>query len=238
MAKAKGQDAKRRRTFMRDQHGRKYFANIEIETGDPLDLAPHNWTAPKGPHWARGLFLPPIGDPEVVKVIPDHQRADAGCDVFIDYARWEEKQHHRNQQRDEDLRQIIQGMAGTGADVIGTIERPSQKVQDFVGPEAFPPVEIIRAMRAENPWALGLTDVVPEKAQPILDRIEAHVRKAKLVRVATEEDVDDPFADEDAEAREANFDRLMDLEEATDPLGVGGHVEPVRKVGRPRKAAA
>lgn len=239
MAKAKGQDAKRRRTFMKDQHGRKYFANIEIETGDPLDLAPHGWTAPRNPAWAKKLFIPPIGDPEVVRVVPDDQRADTGCDVFIDYAKWEEKILARNAQRTEQLRAIVQTMQGVG-DVVATLQNPPRELLLYVGPEAFPPVEIIRSMRAGNEWALGFSDVVPEKAEALLERIRPQVMEARMGRagVVSEDEVDDPFADELAAARDAALDRLMDIEEDADPLGVGGHVVPVKKVGRPRKLAA
>lgn len=241
MAKQKGQDAKRRRTFFKDQHGRKYFANVEIETGDPLDLAAYAWTAPLAPHWARGRFLPPIGDPEVVRVIPDDQRADFGCDVFIDYAKWEEKQHARNRQREDQMREMVRGMAGNGADITGMLENPSPKILEYLGPEAFPPVELIRAMRAENPWALGLTDVVPEKAGAMLERLRPQMEQARTALVDHDADVLDPFADDDNAEGAANFNALMDLEEQHDPFAEGGGkrhpVRDVTRVGKGRKPA-
>ena len=210
MPKAKGQDEKRHADIFIDLRGREYFANIEKETGDPIDLVPHLWTAPTAPHWARGLFVPPIGDPEVVKVVPRMDRNRKRYQIEIDYVRWEQKVTARNEQRMEQLRTIVQNMPNVN--VVEVLENPPKTLIEYVGPEAFPPVEIIRAMRAGNLWALGGADEVPEKAAAMLERIRPQVLAAKLVRVSEDEDVADPFA------VDPKYERLLDIEDQHDPV--------------------
>lgn len=210
MAKAKGQDDKRRPDILVDSHGREYFANIEIESGDPIDLTPFQWTAPTAPHWARGLFLPPIGDPEIVRIVPRMERNRRGYQIEIDYLRWEQKTVARNEQRMEHLRNIVANMPNVN--VVETLEHPPKALLEYVGPEAFPPVEIIRAMRAGNLWALGGADEIPEKATAMLERIRPQVLAAKLVRVREDDEVTDPFA------LDATYEKLLDLEDQHDPI--------------------
>jgi hypothetical protein len=226
VAKKKGQEHHRRPDYMIDLHGREYFANIEIESGDPIDLVPHQWTAPTAPHWARGLFLPPIGDSAVVKIVPLMERNRRGYQIDIDYAAWEQKVGARNAQRTEQLRTMVQNM--TGVNPIEVLERPPKALLDYLGPEAFPPVEIIRAMRAGNAWALGASDDIPEKALAMLERIRPQVLEQRLVRLADDE-VEDPFA------TDPRYEKLLDLEDQHDPLE--SHDTPKPR-GRPAKGAA
>ena len=211
MAKPKGQEDKRRPDIFVDLHGREYFANVEIESGDPIDLTPHQWTAPTAPHWARGLFTPPIGDHDVVTIVPRMERNRKGYQVHIDYARWEQKIVTRNEQRMEQLRNIVQNMPNVNVPEV--LENPPKALIEYIGPEAFPPVEIIRAMRAGNLWALGGSDEIPEKALAMLERIKPQVLAAKLVRASdTEDEVADPFA------VDPQYEKLLDIEDEHDPL--------------------
>jgi hypothetical protein len=207
--KPKGQDEKRQPDYFIDRHGREYFANIEIATGDPIDLVPHQWTAPTAPHWARGLFVPPIDDPEVVKVVPRMERNRKGYQIDIDYERWEQKVVARNEQRMEQLRTVVQNQPNVN--IAETLQNPPKALVEYIGPEAWPPVEIIRAMRAGNAWALGASDDVPEKAAAMLERVRPQVIQQKQVRLSDDE-VADPFA------VDPQYEKLLDLEDQHDPL--------------------
>src|SRR5690349_15852147 len=96
MPKIKGQEARRFTDFFTDNHGRQYIGNCEIGLGtppttDPIDLVPRDWTAPIDPAWAKGLFIPPLDDRDVVKMLPRIERAKAGYQVHIDYQAWLQK---------------------------------------------------------------------------------------------------------------------------------------------------
>lgn len=222
MPKAKGQEDKRRPDFFIDRHGREYFANIEIESGDPLDLTPYNWAAPVSPPWARALLNPPLDDRDVVTIVPRMQRARKGYQVEIDYDRWEQKIVERNAQRMEQLRTVVQNMPNVNVPEV--LKNPPKELLEYIGPEAFPPVEFIRAMRAGNKWALGLSSEIPPTALALLERIKPTVLAAKLVKSVDENDGGEPV---DPFASDLSLERLMDLEETHDPESTGGKTVPV-----------
>jgi hypothetical protein len=93
VSKIKGQENHRRTEIFVDQYSREYLGNVEILTGDPIDLSPYNWKAPLSPDWLRGMLTPPCDDHDIVKMIPQKERNRRGYQVFVDHEAWIEKNH-------------------------------------------------------------------------------------------------------------------------------------------------
>lgn len=191
MPKIKGQENQRQSDVWVDQYRREYYVNLEIATGDPIDLRPLGWTAPLEPAWARGLLLPPVDDHQVVTLVPRAERSRKGYQIHVDHAAWLGKLYASRQAYTQRLHQIAQNMSG-GVNVLEIIQNPPPSLREFVGEPPFPPVEFVQAMLAGNEWALGLSDAVPAKALALLEAIKPVVLSARAI-VA---ELVDPLEDE------------------------------------------
>lgn len=213
MPRLKGQHNQRRPEIWLDQHKRQYFINLDIISGDPIDINRRGWRAPRAPSWAKGLFMPPIGDKEVVKLVPQSQRHLKGYQLFIDYDAWLRKVDKAEETRRQRIASIAADL-GSGK-ALELVANPTRDLEAYVGPPPMPPREIILAMRAGNRWALGLSDEMPEKARAIMDALKLRVAATRSV-ADPDEAIRDPFADE---MLDASFDGLDEGTEHEDPLG-------------------
>lgn len=205
MGQVKGQQDKRRGEFFVDQHGREYFANIEIETGDPCEaLRPYQWTAPASPDWARGLLLPPVDDRDVVRMVPQRSRARLKYQVFIDYAAWLQKWDAAYEAWQQKLHDFAKGMTG-GINLIDAVNNPPPVLRMEVGAPPSPPRAMIEAAAAGDAWSLGLSVAVPRKAQAMLDELKPSIdaRRTGLSGV-------NPFAEDSGPVAE-DEDELPDF---------------------------
>ena len=227
-----GQEKKRRYEEFRDKHGRIYGANVEIKTGDPCEvLRAVGWKAPMAPDWASGLLMPPMDDFEIVHMVPVRLRARAGFQVEINYVRWLQKWDDAFEAYQKKLHDFAKGMAKGTATLVELVNNPPPELLRIIGrgPLGIPRV-FIEAAAAGNPWALGLSDKIPSKAEAILAELKPVVtgkRKPHIIGV-------DPFADDDEDVKlpDAVVDAAIDPfgveEEHADPHATGGKTEPVR----------
>lgn len=236
-AQVKGQEEQRRPEMFVDRHGREYFANVELKTGDPCEVLQPRFRSPIAPEWARKMLLPPVDDHEVVKMVPRLQRAKKGYQVEIDYDRWLAKWDRANEGRQRKLYEGAKAMA-KGRDAHEIATNPPAILLAELGPPPMPPRTFIEAMKAGNKWALGLDAVIPQKALALLSEIQTWiVTPTKKIGNA----IGDPLADDDETqnlAEDAGFEAVTEIdpfgevEEQHDPKATGGKVEKVRK---PRK---
>lgn len=159
-----------------DQHGRKYGATTESESGHPCSPVDFMHRTPAGnlPPWVPDtnyLIFDPV---EVGKVTVDYDKALMEKDRAID-----------------DWSTLIrQNALAMYADKAGEqIEHPGPGLLQLVGPK---PVgrELIAACQAGNKWALGFTDAMPQWAAPLMATLP---QPRKLTEQAY------PDADEDAD---------------------------------------
>jgi hypothetical protein len=237
----KAQQEGRRLEQFADKFGRVYEANVEITTGDPCEaLRPVGWSAPAGPHWFRGMLNPPIDDHEVVKMVPRLLRARKGYQIEIDHARWLQKYDEADEAFAKKIADYAQGMTKGRADMIAWIQNPPPELRKLVGngprniPRAF-----IQAAAAGNPWALGLSEKVPAKAEALLEELQPLIT-GKRHKVSIDYD---PLADDDEPqdfAIDAGVEAILDpldelaadLEEQFDPKATGGTMVQSRKKRR------
>lgn len=212
--KLKGQENQRRPEIWVDQHKRQYFVNLDILSGDPIDINRKGWRAPVNPVWAKGLFMPPLGDSEIVKLMPQRERHLKGYQLFIDYDVWLQKIDKAESTRRSRIASIAADLSGGNA--LKLVANPTRDLEAYVGPPPFPPREIVEAMRAGNKWALGFSDQIPAKAVKIMDEIKLRVMASKAVRLDEDDQVRDPFADE---MLVNPPDSLSTDPSAVDPLG-------------------
>ncbi len=234
-----GQEKQRRLEEFADKHGRLYEANIEIKTGDPCEALRPKFTAPTGPDWFRNQLTPPCDDLEIVRMVPRLYRARKGYQIEVDYTRWLQKWDDAEDALLRKMQAFANGMAGGHGNVIEMMRNPPPELLKEIGrgprriPRAF-----IEAAAAGNKWALGLSDVIPAKAEALLRELEP-IALAKQRRNTIGFD---PLADDDAPVESeqeegASFidplDALLDLEEQHDPKAVGGtKVPPTRRRGK------
>jgi hypothetical protein len=172
MPKAKEQPEKRRYTIFRDQHGRKWEAVIEIQTGQPTGPVRPLFTAPYIPE-------PPFlrfSDREA-GVMTINYDADANA----------RKEAHRAWHQ-----QMVRYAEGNYGQKSGeAIQNPTPEMIDYAGPRPAP-VEFPLAAKAGNKWILGFVDAVPDWAVPLLPK------KPQLVDAFPDADLS-AFADEPSE---------------------------------------
>lgn len=150
----KDQAQRRRAQETQDQHGRRWGGTIEIETGVFIGpVVPVGWSAPV---LTSGVpLLPPL----------QYLRFTATRigEFAIDYASWRADAQHAEHQWQERLSQHARAMYGDSA--AQALEHPSPALLELVGPKPVIPVEMIDACIAENRYALGLTDKMPDWAR-------------------------------------------------------------------------
>src|SRR5262245_27396887 len=118
----------------RDQHGRIYFANVELTTGDPCEaLHPDGWRAPINPEWAKRLLVPPTDDLEVVKLVPRQLRARKGYSVEINYGRWLEKWDEAHERLQKKILDFAKGMTKGSGQWLALVENPPPELLKLVG---------------------------------------------------------------------------------------------------------
>jgi hypothetical protein len=215
----KGQAQKRRMEFFRDQFGRAWKANIEIDTGDPCEcLSPEGWTAPQAPSWMRGHLVPPEDCREMV---PIQERNLRGFQVRINHNKWLASWDAAYDSWLAKFRSFAVGMAG-GGDVQTLMDNPTPALREIAGPKPFPPREFIEACAAGNPWALGQVDAVPAKAQSMVDAL----RPLVVSRRPTADQAVDPFADEDEQGVASSVEAFAPL--VPDPFAAESETASVR----------
>lgn len=245
----KGQEEDREYREFIDQHGRLYHTQVEKKTGDPCQaLRPINWSAPTGPAWFRDMLLPPE-DLDIMTMVPKKLRARRRYDIHIDYERWLSKWDLREQEHQQKLEDFARGMSKQ-ANIIEILRNPPAELLTAAGPGPFPPREFIVACAAGDDWALGLTDRIPRKAQPLLDllaprfaiRREDRRTKNLLNPFADDDGIEDddmrldrrrpappnPLADEEDDEGEGLASRVAgeELERQFDPEAEGGRKVP------------
>jgi hypothetical protein len=131
-----------------DQHGRKWEAVIEKNTGHPCSHVRPRFTAP---------YLP---DQQYL-TFDAHERST----LVIDYDRAIADRRDARKTYDEMLYQFALGTYGDqAAKYLPPEGKPTEAMRRYVG--ATPPApEIPEAAKAGNKWVLGLTDVKPSWAE-------------------------------------------------------------------------
>lgn len=164
--------------FFRDQHGRRYHAEIELKTSHPC--------GPLVPQYRAPLVVPQhyltlVNDPEN----PTKLR--------VDYPRWEADARASRKEWEQEGRSRALKMYGDAYDP----RKPfGQDVLDIIGP-APSAVEPIIAARQGNSWVLGLTDRIdlrlakyfePEQLDPQFRPEEPDFRDAQIDDLEDEEE--------------------------------------------------
>lgn len=239
-SQVKGQQEQRRPEEYIDQHGRVYFAVVDMKTGDPCTTLQPLFKAPTNPVWFRKMLTPPVDEAKVVKLVPRLLRARKGYQVFIDYDAWDAILAQREEEWNARLHDLAKGMSG-GLETIKIVENPPPALIHYIGTRPFPPRILIQAMKAGNKWALGLSDEIPKKVAALLGDLEASMtRKRRVTQIGNA--VADPLADDDEptdndvfENAAINLDPFGDIEERMDPKALGGKTVKPKPRGRPRK---
>jgi len=218
MAKVRTQADRRQNATVTDQHGRKYSVVLEKDTMHPCSPPnPKGWTPPllNG----RQPFIPPESYQSFPKGDPFSMR--------IDYDRWIADLEAAHRRFDEKISSSAVLLFGSAAAKM--IEEKNVELMRYVGPPPMP-VEPVKAARAGNKFALGLTDKMPEWAVPFF---------TAPPKVEQEFPDVDEYANEPEEPEDTNHDgfedavededRFAELEEAIDPAAIGGKkVDPRR----------
>lgn len=229
MAKIRTQADRRKHAVFTDQHGRKWFAVIEKDTMHPCSaITPHG-----GWHEAEGCTVP-----DVYKTFPDEQDPFR---MVIDYATWIADW--------AEARKDYDGRAATTAafmspDDGGTrlitfnddeeVVAMAPALRKYVG-ETPKPVELVRAMRAGNKWALGLLNPATGKPYPRPAWAEKFAPKKERTLAnereqfpdVEDEAIDDDFEDaaSDEELEQIARDKVEFPDEPEDRLEDGGDLD-------------
>lgn len=177
------QAKKRRGQRLVDQHGRPWFAVIELKTGDPVGQIEPQFQAPLVP-------------PQVyLRKSRDENRPN---DLVIQYEAWIDENLTRREELNARAREISRKMFGTAYDPTKSF---APDVLEALG-EYPEPVEPIIAAYQGNSYVLGLTTVVDErvaqfflaKEKPtrakLLDRYDFRDEPGTLDPEALEEELD------------------------------------------------
>jgi len=153
-----GNAAKRRPWFGKDQHGRLWFANFDIQTGETVGRY-----EPAGPEKRDGTRAAPWSAPWY----PPQQYVlrKGNYKIVIDYDAWIADQDRANREYRENLIRTGIRLHGQAFDP----EKPTLAVLHEVGPAPLP-VEVPVAMSQGNKFALGLSRVVDERLAPFVPR--------------------------------------------------------------------
>jgi len=124
---------------MQDQHGRPWFATIEIKTGDPCGLIEAQFQAP---------LVPPQ---EYLRRVPRKP-----YDLHIDYTAWKQDIRTARADWEREGRQLARKLHGSAYDPRKAF---SIEVLEMIG-EAPSAIEPVIAAEQGNSWVLGLTSTV------------------------------------------------------------------------------
>lgn len=219
-----------RTAFYYDQHGREYSTQMDILTGDPAaPLTPTTWKAP----------FPTLYPPAKYQTFPRNRPGY----VHIDYDRWIIDGHDAETEYRTWVLQVARQQFGAAA--LQRIKENDADLRKLAGP---PPasVEVIKAMKAGNKWALGLLRPdgtrypMPPWAAELADTL---VPQESYEGTGTTTDVDAsqyPDVDDDAleiAGRYAAASAYADVEEDIDPMGLPDFQPIKRGRGRPPKGA-
>ena len=223
------QAQQRRSEHFEDAHGRVWFAETEVKTGDEVGgFYPVGWQAPESPFWCRGRLVPDK------KYLTIKRTSRTAPKLHIDYDRWLADHDAATREWQKFVRDIVRSTAGNPATEVEWFENPPKSVLHQAGPspEVKVPRKLIEAAAAGNKWALGMTDAMPSWALTEVERWE-RMQPEPVARVGARSGAEFPDAEDEVE----QDDRYGAFEEAADPDAVGGKKIPVAapKRGRPPK---
>jgi hypothetical protein len=141
------QAKQRRNQRLTDNHGRKYFATIEIRSGDPV--------GPVQPMFQAPLAVPPM----YMRKHPDPDRPN---EVVIDYRRWITDIEGAHTDWEKRGRELSRKTFGSAYDP--TQPAFKQEILDLLG-ERPQPVEPVYAAMQGNRWVLGFTRIVDARLE-------------------------------------------------------------------------
>lgn len=207
-ASQKSQRDHRRYMRYRDQHGREWGSLIEIATGEPTGVI-----EPIGEFARIAPLFPPQ---KFIHTVPGRP-----YDLAIDYEAWLAELVDAHQAYKQLETQVGISLHGSAYDAT----KPSLEVRQIIG---APPLamEPVKAARAGNKWALGLTAAVPSWAR-------AFVAAVRPPAEAFPDAEDEEYADagEDPEQDEVEIERPRSAKGAA-PRASGG-----KRPGRPARPA-
>jgi len=149
MARAtRTQPGERRSLNPRDQFGRLWATNIEIQTGDPTGgIFPAGWTDPLAtPTKFVGMVRTPEGQTDLGR-------------VEIQFERWIQERHQDEEQWWEQLHHNAQTMyKRLDADMVKNLDK-DKFLLDLTGPKPFPSVAVLRKAAAGYRPFLGLQEL-------------------------------------------------------------------------------
>lgn len=219
-----------RPAIYRDQHGREYGTKQDKETGDPAaPLTPTTWRAP----------FPTLYPPAKYLTFPQ----DRPGSVVIDYDRWIIDTNDAETEYRNWVLQVARQQFGAAA--LQRIQENDADLRRLAGP---PPasVEVIKAMKAGNKWALGISRPdgsrypMPPWAVELANTLVPH-EAFEGTGVLTDVDASAyPDVDDDAlevADRYAAASAYADIEEDADPNGLPDFQPIKRGRGRPPKGA-
>lgn len=167
MAEIKSQADQRRNTTFTDQHGRKWFASIEIRSGDPTGIIQPIFEAP---------LMPPQ---KYLKTVPGRP-----YDLVIDYRAWKADIRTARRTWEKEARTLARKAHG---DRYRADKAFTEDVLDVVGP---PPdyLEPVIAASQGNAWIIGKKGVKPDvRLAPMVAEMMERMKGAD-VREEDEED--------------------------------------------------
>lgn len=230
MPKQRAQHKERRRSFLTDQHGRRWFAFFDIIAGDIVDKpTPYGWSAPV------------IPEAPYYKTSPDWPNV-----VEIKYDDWLRDLKRDHIARHNDMRQWAEDKFGLKQALELIRSEDPEILSRF--PKILDP-RLVMACKQGSRWALGFTSkmtpsgwVYPD-CPPELKDLPAQYRS----RFTTSDEIETMFAGMDISdatpvASDSDFELLgnkalaavghedwLDLEEEHDPQATGGKSEPIRR---------
>lgn len=174
----------------RDQHGRKWGADIEDRTGHPCgQLVPRDG-------WGTTAPLVP---PQKYLVVTD----TAAGEITIQYGRWIEDEERALREYNEEAYRVALDKFGDKADEAITEKHPG--LLRVVGPPPLP-VQRVKAARAGNRWVLGLPNPTTGEPEPKPQWAEEYFPVFVQPAVAEFPNADEEFPDAGADAEDAPTD--------------------------------
>ena len=215
--KVRTQSDKRKHAIYTDQHGRRWSCAVHVDTDEPVET-PLLYKHPHNPPWLPAPKYLRFNSAERRMYI-DYPAIFADCVLAV--APWNDR-----------LRDIALQRYGEKAHE--AVASPPPEVLAILGSKPRD-LEFAQAAAAGDKWVLGWTDVVPPKAQALLDARpkERHIPlepedEGTDTWGAEELDVVNPFAMDGADPA---VDAAVDMDETYDPDARGGKRVRVGKRG-------